>query len=323
MDAAHNRTEREINKLSRRIGRVYGKAYSESRKTYERMLAEYSKERSEMLKALDNTKEAKAQFDAWCERASLKIQQQGRMVDQLAYDLTITDVTAREMVDGVLPKVYAQNYNFSIGQIDAQLVGKIPDGFEVSFTLVDEPTVRKLITENPRLLPIPDTVQKGTSKFSKAVAYNKRQITTAVTQGIIQGESIPKITKRIGAVYGHGANAATRYARTACTCAENSGRLQSYYTAQEMGIDLNKEWMATGDERTRPTHLDADGQEVPIDEPFIVGGTEMDEPGDPAGGGEAWNCRCSMRANVKGMKTSAAMMQHRAEIEAERNVRNG
>lgn len=321
MDAAHEWTEREINKLSRRIGRVYGKAHAEARKTYEKALDGYAKERAIRLKALDSTPEAKAEFDDWCRVQSISLANKGGLADQLAYDMTLTDVKAREIADGALPNVYARNYNHAIGSIEPQLVGKIPEGMGISFAMVDEQTVRKLITENPRLLPIPQSISKGSARFSRAVAYNKRQVTTAVTQGILQGESIPRISKRIGEVYGRGANAATRYARTACTCAENAGRLESYKTAEGMGIKLQKQWIATGDERTRDTHLEADGQTVPIDEPFIVGGEKMDEPGDPSGGGEAWNCRCTMRAVVDGIEESAASAAHAAEIESETDRR--
>lgn len=55
-------------------------------------------------------------------------------------------------------------------------------------------------------------------------------------------------------------------------------------------------WETMKDERVRPTHAVADGQTVPIDEPFIVGGYKMRFPGDvftsnpPAS--EVIMCRC-------------------------------
>lgn len=45
--------------------------------------------------------------------------------------------------------------------------------------------------------------------------------------------------------------------------------------------------------RTRPEHWEADGQVVPIDKPFIVGGEELDFPRDPKGSpGNTINCMC-------------------------------
>lgn len=56
-----------------------------------------------------------------------------------------------------------------------------------------------------------------------------------------------------------------------------------------------KEWLATGDKRTRPDHVIADGQVVAIDKPFKVGGYEMMYPGDPAGAAsQVVNCRCTV-----------------------------
>jgi len=58
--------------------------------------------------------------------------------------------------------------------------------------------------------------------------------------------------------------------------------------------------MVSGGENTRQDHLDADGQTVPIDEPFIVGGEELMFPGDYAGSfTQTHRCECSMTAKVR------------------------
>lgn len=54
-----------------------------------------------------------------------------------------------------------------------------------------------------------------------------------------------------------------------------------------------KEWNTFEDEATREEHIQANGEVVGIDEPFVETGEEMQFPGDP--NGEAWNvvnCRC-------------------------------
>jgi hypothetical protein len=64
--------------------------------------------------------------------------------------------------------------------------------------------------------------------------------------------------------------------------------------AQQSGLTLQKEWLATGDSHTRLTHMEADGQTVGMDEPFIVGGAELQYPGDPDGPSqEVVMCRCT------------------------------
>lgn len=57
---------------------------------------------------------------------------------------------------------------------------------------------------------------------------------------------------------------------------------------------LKKRWVSAKiPGRTRQEHWDADGQEVPYDEPFEVGGEELMYPGDPNGSaGNTINCLC-------------------------------
>jgi len=55
-----------------------------------------------------------------------------------------------------------------------------------------------------------------------------------------------------------------------------------------------KEWLATQDDKVRDAHAAADGQKVPIDESFDVGGEQLEYPGDVAGSPEnVINCRCT------------------------------
>ena len=63
--------------------------------------------------------------------------------------------------------------------------------------------------------------------------------------------------------------------------------------AEESGLDLEKEWVAAWDDRTRETHIEADGQRVPLGGRFNVGGYELEYPGDASGPAEeVIMCRC-------------------------------
>lgn len=58
--------------------------------------------------------------------------------------------------------------------------------------------------------------------------------------------------------------------------------------------ELQKEWSAIIDNRTRPDHAAANGQRVPVKQPFMVGGFPLMFPHDPrAPGKETINCRCT------------------------------
>jgi uncharacterized protein with gpF-like domain len=54
-----------------------------------------------------------------------------------------------------------------------------------------------------------------------------------------------------------------------------------------------KRWLTSGNDNVRPAHAAANGQEVGIDEAFIVDGEELDHPGDEHGSpANVINCHC-------------------------------
>jgi hypothetical protein len=70
--------------------------------------------------------------------------------------------------------------------------------------------------------------------------------------------------------------------------------VRSCIAAEQTGVVGDKEWLAVGDHRTRPSHLDIDGTIVSLlTMTFSVGDYTMNGPGDPnAGPEEVVNCRC-------------------------------
>lgn len=110
--------------------------------------------------------------------------------------------------------------------------------------------------------------------------------------GFQQGESIPKLAARVRGSAKLSQRRATAVARTEVVSAANAG---SYATAQSSELDMTKVWLATEDERTRPTHRAADGQSQPLPQPFLVGVSSLAFPGDPGGAPEeTHNCRCTI-----------------------------
>lgn len=67
-------------------------------------------------------------------------------------------------------------------------------------------------------------------------------------------------------------------------------------------VSVTHVWNSVGDDKVRPDHQDADGQEVGIGDPFIVGGESLLYPLDPSGSdAETANCRCSQSFNLNGV----------------------
>lgn len=117
-----------------------------------------------------------------------------------------------------------------------------------------------------------------------------------LTEGMQEGESIPTLAKRVMGAVDVAAPRAEVIARTEIIRASNSG---SIMTMRASGLVVRKKWLATPDARTRVTHREANDQLVGLDDPFIVGGSTLDHPGDPLGPPEETiNCRCVMLYDV-------------------------
>lgn len=94
-------------------------------------------------------------------------------------------------------------------------------------------------------------------------------------------------------------------ARTDLNSLANGG---SVMAAQMVGA-ATKTWLTAEDDRVREMHVEADGQTVPIDQPFDVCGEQLDYPGDPAGSDDCvCNCRCTVIYGeaIEGEAASAA-----------------
>ena len=151
----------------------------------------------------------------------------------------------------------------------------------------------------------------------KDIRWQKGQIQSVTLQAVLQGESIPNMARRIAKTRGEmNRKASVRYARTAMTSAQNSGRRDAYKRAQGLGIDLQQEWIATLDFRTRHAHRQLDGQIRDIDEPFQVDGYDIEFPGDPAAPGYlVYNCRCTTAAKVAGWDSMSGKLRSDEAIE--------
>lgn len=127
-----------------------------------------------------------------------------------------------------------------------------------------------------------------------------RAVTGELSIGVNLGEAVPTLADRVERVLSFTGQSswegrATTIARTEAIGAMNGGRFDAYAAlSAELGEPLEQIWLATEDSRTRPTHDLADGQRVPLGQPFIVGGFELRFPGDPLGPPqEVINCRCT------------------------------
>lgn len=293
MADAFEMTEKKLKEMEKKLTSVYTNAQKDISKEWNAYMKKAQKKIKPLQDAYDKAKangsEKVDDLEKQLVKAKRKITLQNEyykgMVDMTTKKLADVNQTALAYINNEMPWVYSVNYNdFAQTGIDM--------GF--AFNLVDESTVRRLAMDGDIKLP------HKTLNIPKDQRWNTKQLNSSVLQGIVNGESIPKIAERLKPVIGNNEDACIRNARTMVTGAENGGRQDSYERAKDMGIEMVKVWLATPDGRTRESHIALDGEEVQVDEEFSNG---LEYPGDPNGDpSEVYNCRCRMISRIIGVK---------------------
>lgn len=313
-DKAHQLTDEKLKKLERRIASIYRKARDELQETVDAYFESFAKRDEEMKDLIGTFVNGRE----WTEQdyKQWRLAQIGRgkrfetLRDKVAERMTKANETAVSYVNDATQGIYSLNRNYAAYTIE-QVAG------DVGFDLWDEQRVKRLIVEQPDLMPY--YPPKKAVKRGIDLTYGKKQITSTVTSGILQGKSIKGLADDLQTrIPTMNRDSAIRTARTAVTGAQNAGRIDSYTAAQKMGIKLQKEWLATLDGRTRHSHAMLDGEKVETDEKFSNG---CRFPGDPQGRPEEiYNCRCTLIASLPDVDTSDAQRRPRNQETGENKV---
>lgn len=293
-DQAHDYADRKIAEFQAEVWGTYQQAQADAQEALSAFLKRFEKEDAKHRKLVEKGEMTKAEYKSWRSGQILRSRQLSSTLDQVSQAMTEANQVAMAALAGKLPEVYAENANYSAFWMCKET------GLAVSFDLVDPDTVQHMLTAGEALFVAPGV------NVAKDKLWNRKLMASQLTQGVLLGESIPKMARRVQRVTGSNYAAAVRTARTAVTGAENAGRVHSYKRAKDMGIKLQKEWLATLDGRTRHSHRQLDGQKIPNEE-----GAKFDNgcryPGDPQGRyDEICNCRCTLVAAIEGVDTSDA-----------------
>lgn len=320
-DLGHRLTDKELAALEQRIAAEYKKAAEELQEKVDAYFEQFKKrdeEQKALIGSIVNGREyTKRDYQQW------RLAQIGRgkrfeaLRDRLAERYTRANEVAAAYINGDVAKIYAMNHAYTIQNVKGQADDALDN---IDFALFDEHTVKRLLVEQPDLMPY--YPQKRAINRGIDLAYGKRQITSVVTSGILQGQSINQMARHLmDRVTGMNQTSAIRAARTAVTQAENAGRQAAADELESKGAILQKRWVATLDNRTRHGHAEAHGQMVDNDKPFTVGGEELMFPGDGSMGASGWNiynCRCARVTEIVGFRSMLTEEQRkRANIRAE------
>lgn len=212
----------------------------------------------------------------------------------------------KNQINGILDNLSAKQYEtvseYLADCYEDGFVGVIYDlhgqGIPIITPINQELIVRAVKNEAPLVKPFYDYLGEDVEKLKKRVRNN-------ISRGLAQGSSYSDISKNIargmvgdysklkgGALYD-----AYRITRTEGHRITNEAAFDAQKQAKEKGAEIVKQWDATIDRRTRPSHARVDGEIRELDESFSNG---LMYPGDSSGGAaEVINCRCALLQRAK------------------------
>ena len=291
MDYGHSTTDKMLMTLEGKIKQEYEQASKEVEKSAQKYLAQFEKNDKKMAALVEAGDITKKEYTEWRTKQILISEKWKSARDEMTNIYMNADKVANGLIRDSAYEAYALNHNY--GTFEAETGAKL----DTNYTLYSKDSVARLAKDNPDLLPPPGKRTSAAIRSGRLKRWNQQQLQSAAMQGMLQGKSMPKIAKDIAERVGEkNSSSHIRAARTMITSAENAGRIDSYRRAEEMGIEMQKQWMSTHDGRTRHSHRELDGETIPVDEEFSNG---LMFPADPYGlPEEVYNCRCTLVAKV-------------------------
>lgn len=167
------------------------------------------------------------------------------------------------------------------------------DGLRLSLPVPQDKVRQAAVNDTKLVKPLYDSIGED-------FAGLKKHITDIVSAGFASGASYGDMANQItgkmigsyATMRGGALGRAKLIVRTEGNRIANAARLEAARTAKQQGADLVKQWDSTMDKKTRPHHVQLDGQVRELDEPFEVDGRKAQAPGKFGIASEDINCRC-------------------------------
>lgn len=200
----------------------------------------------------------------------------------------------KSQVSGIIDKLHSDSYT----AIDKYLKECYEDGYigtmyDIAMqgipviAPIDQAAVVKAVLTDSKV------VEGYYNRLGVNYAKLKKTITQEVSRGIASSLPYSDIARNINNASGSGLYNAKRIARTEGHRIQQESTADAQEAAKKKGADVVKQWDATLDGRTRPTHRMLDGQIREVDKPFEAGGTKVMRPGQFGIAAEDINCRCA------------------------------
>lgn len=284
-DHGQSYTDQRFRELSGRLRVIYQQAADDLYSKQMDFLEGHRKRAEKYWQMVEAGEMTLQDYQAWMRGQIYQSEQWAYKRAQLARMMADVDRQAMQLINRGRLDVFAENANWTAYKVE-QVTGML-----ATFGLMNVEALERLIRDNPNILPTQDIDEAKNYRWYNEIIQN------AVIHGILQGETLDEIARRLAEETGEKAlNVLRRNARTAYTGAMNAGSLMAMERARDdFGIRLQKRWMAIFDDKTRTAHARLDGQVRDVDEPFDSLLGEIMYPGDlSAEPANVWNCRCYM-----------------------------
>ena len=214
-----------------------------------------------------------------------------------------------EILSAVEHRISMLRYDY-INTLENAVAAITRVGIVLGMAPLPSPSTSSLIGISPQLIRGLVSYRADRIKGLTDEIYDK--ISDVIRRGVLTGKSSDEITDQLGSVIrDRGTFGALN---TRATFVFNTEVHRAAEMATQEGLNetgkalptLRKRWLATL-YHTRQWHIEANGQEVPYNEPFTVGGEKMMYPLDPAGSAKnVVNCMCVCIPVVPGANNGAS-----------------
>lgn len=300
-DLGRDMGDEQLREMEARLNRLYGQASEDITRRLDTFMRRWEAQDAGMRERLERGLITQDEYNNWVENKILRSVQMQAQIDSLAEDMVHVDQLAVQMINGEIPNVYCTAYNFTgySGEIQAQMAGY---NYR-SFATYNANAVRIIVAEDPDLIPW----QEPSVDIPKDLRWNRQHIQGAIAQGILAGDDINQLSRRLLPVVNMDANAARRTARTSYIGIQNQARRDAVARINEAGIPMTETWVSVLQANTRDTHLMLHGTHPNAEGLFGEGILRhlLRFPGDPNGDPEQiYNCQCGVKAHITGIDHS-------------------
>lgn len=215
--------------------------------------------------------------------------------------------------EDMLSKIYQRKYqqvlydqlSETLKLLDSGKINSIEDFLNKTAETSFIGTLYEFNNDVPLLVPIDNkaiatVINKKVNdfNFSQRLHGDTQELTKItvreISRGFSTGMSYQDMARNISNFFTKDFNNAYRIAQTEGHRVSQETAFDTAKKFKEKGVDIVKQWDSTLDKKTRPHHVQLDGQIRELDEPFEVAGHTAMYPGAFGIPGEDIRCRCVM-----------------------------